>query len=91
MPVGAAGGRQAAARAPQLQSLLIRLIDDFLFVTPSLAAAQALVQRLLSGEALSASLICGFCCAHGPCCCWGGGSQYQPESLRSLTSARWLL
>ena len=50
-PAGTAGGRWAAARAPQLQSLLIRLVDDFLFVTPSLAAAQTLVQRLLSGEA----------------------------------------
>ena len=37
-------------RAPRLQSLLMRLIDDFLFITPSRVAAEALVNKLLKGK-----------------------------------------
>ncbi|KAL3137379.1 hypothetical protein ABBQ32_006906 [Trebouxia sp. C0010 RCD-2024] len=43
------GGLQR--RAPRLQSLLMRLIDDFLFITPSRTAAEALVNKLLKGFA----------------------------------------
>lgn len=41
-------------RAPRLQSLLMRLIDDFLFITPSRTAAEALVNKLLKGAPLTA-------------------------------------
>ena len=39
-------------RHPRLQSLLLRLIDDFLFITPSRTAAEALVNKLLKGKLL---------------------------------------
>lgn len=39
-------------RPPRLQSLLMRLIDDFLFITPSRTAAEALVNKLLKGGLL---------------------------------------
>ena len=39
----------AERRPPRLQSLLMRLIDDFLFITPSQTAAEALVNKLLKG------------------------------------------
>lgn len=45
------GGPQR--RAPRLQSLLMRLIDDFLFITPSRTAAEALVNKLLKGMHLT--------------------------------------
>ena len=40
-------------RASRLQSLLTRLIDDFLFITPSRTAAEALVNKLLKGQSLT--------------------------------------
>jgi len=50
--VAAAGvaGKGSDRRAPRLQSLLMRLIDDFLFITPSRTAAEALVNKLLKGK-----------------------------------------
>lgn len=54
-PTKAAGLRRGVERrAPRLQSLLIRLIDDFLFITPSRTAAEALVNKLLKGAQLTA-------------------------------------
>ena len=58
-PTEAAGSRRGAERrAPRLQSLLMRLIDDFLFITPSRTAAEALVNKLLKGAQLPAPLPC---------------------------------
>ena len=37
-------------RASRMQSLLMRLIDAFLFMTPSRTAAEALVNKLLKGQ-----------------------------------------
>ncbi len=54
-PVAAAAGvagKGSDRRAPRLQSLLMRLIDDFLFITPSRTAAEALVNKLLKGKLL---------------------------------------
>ena len=50
----AAGGVRGGSerRVPRRQSLLMRLIDDFLFITPSLTAAEALVNKLLKGKLL---------------------------------------
>ncbi len=45
-------GKGSDRRAPRLQSLLMRLIDDFLFITPSRTAAEALVNELLKGKLL---------------------------------------
>lgn len=45
-------GKGSDRRAPRLQSLLMRLIDDFLFITPSRTAAEALVNKLLKGKLL---------------------------------------
>ena len=54
-PTRAAGVRKGVERkAPRLQSLLMRLIDDFLFITPSRTAAEALVNKLLKGAQLTA-------------------------------------
>ena len=54
-PTEAAGSRRGVERrAPRLQSLLMRLIDDFLFITPSRTAAEALVNKLLKGAQLTA-------------------------------------
>lgn len=49
------GGLQR--RAPRLQSLLMRLIDDFLFITPSRTAAEALVNKLLKGMHLTKKIV----------------------------------
>ena len=51
-PAGGPGGRRGAQRArrpPHLPSVLLRLVDDFLVITPSRAAAEALALRLLKG------------------------------------------
>ena len=54
-PVGPAGGPGARRGAPRprrpahLPSVLLRLVDDFLVITPSRAAAEALALRLLKG------------------------------------------
>ena len=50
----AAGGMRGGSerRVPRRQSLLMRLIDDFLFITPSHTAAEALVNKLLKGKLL---------------------------------------
>jgi hypothetical protein len=45
----AQGGSQQRARKEGLPSVLIRLVDDFLFISPSRAAAEAVACRLLQG------------------------------------------
>ena len=50
--------RGVQRRPPRVQSLLMRLIDDFLFITPSRTAAEALVNKLLKGGLLLHQ-ICG--------------------------------
>lgn len=51
-PAGGPEGRRGAPRPrrpPHLPSVLLRLVDDFLVITPSRAAAEALALRLLKG------------------------------------------
>ena len=43
------GARRAARQRERLPSVLLRLVDDFLFITPSRAAAEAVATRLLQG------------------------------------------
>lgn len=68
---GGAGGKQ-----PRLPSLLMRLIDDFLFITSSRAAAEALVNKLLKGTTCcmlrstpQAGLVPCIKSIHLPCVC----------------------
>ena len=42
---------QAAKQRTPAASVLLRLVDDFLIVTPSRAAAEAIALRLLQGSA----------------------------------------
>ena len=42
-------GAPRLRRPPHLPSVLLRLVDDFLVITPSRAAAEALALRLLQG------------------------------------------
>lgn len=55
-PAQEGSAEEVASRRPackgglRLPSLLMRLIDDFLFVTPSRAAAEALVNQLMKGR-----------------------------------------
>ncbi len=62
--VEAAGvaGKGSDRRSPRLQSLLMRLIDDFLFITPSRTAAEALVNKLLKGKLLFLTSTLTSCC-----------------------------
>lgn len=42
--------RQPSGTPPQLPSVSMRLVDDFIFVTHSTAAARALAARLQAGQ-----------------------------------------
>ena len=48
--------RGAAKVEPRLPSVLLRLIDDFLFITSSRTAAEALVNKLMKGMPWPTSL-----------------------------------
>lgn len=50
-PTPRAAARAAWQRRPAAGSVLLRLVDDFLLVTPSRAAAEAIALRLMQGPA----------------------------------------
>ena len=56
------GARGTARRRERLPSVLLRLVDDFLFITPSRAAAEAVATRLLQGAPISRGALTTFAC-----------------------------
>lgn len=79
-------------RASRLQSLLMRLIDDFLFITPSRTAAEALVNKLLKGHWLTVTRTVtqnSLAYSYQPQFCNDAHSATMVNNLHSYSSACW--